>query len=53
VVVPHELLVEKAARHRAYILAWAKQHNFDPEVVWQAREKCIEALSTHAGQQRA
>jgi hypothetical protein len=53
VVAPHELLAEKAARHRAYIRAWAKQHNFDPEVVWQAREKCIEALSTHAGQQRA
>jgi len=49
VVTPLELLAEKAARHRAYIRAWAKQHNFDPEVVWQAREKCIETLSTHVG----
>ena len=49
VVAPHELLAEKAVRHRAYIRAWAKQHNLDPEVVWQAREKCIEALSTHVG----
>ena len=49
VVTPRELLAEKAARHRAYIRALAKQHNFDPEVVWQAREKCIETLSTHVG----
>ena len=49
VVAPDELLAEKAVRHRAYIRAWAKQHNFDPEVVWQAREKCIEALSTNMG----
>jgi hypothetical protein len=37
VVPPHELLAEKAIRHRAYIRTWAKHHNLDPEVVWQAR----------------
>ena len=48
-IEPHVLLAEKTIRHRMYIDGWAKQHDHDPQLVWQTRERCIAALSNNVG----
>lgn len=35
----------KVERHREFVRAWSARCGLDAEVVWQAREECIRALS--------
>src|SRR5258708_2744775 len=46
VVPPHELLAEKAIRHRAYIPPLATQHTFDPSLARPPPSKSTHPLST-------
>ena len=44
-IEPDGIGAYKVERHKAFLRRWAVERGLDPDLVWQAREDCITALS--------
>ena len=44
-IEPGQIGAYKVRVHRQFVRIWAAQRSLDPDFVWRAREKCIDALS--------
>ncbi|MGI8860813.1 MAG: hypothetical protein ACR2HO_11800 [Rubrobacteraceae bacterium] len=48
-IEPSQIGAYKTERHREFVRDWATARGLDPEMVWRAREECIQALTARDG----